>query len=68
MFKTLVNSVLVAVTEHTTEPASEPEPEPETELLPPNSISELPEKLLDSGVYLPGRYSLPFPLLQLSST
>lgn len=47
----------VAVTEHTTaEPASEPEPE--TELLPPNSISELPEKLLDSGVYLPGRYTL----------
>lgn len=53
----------VAVTEHTTaEPASEPEPE--TELLPPNSISELPEKLLDSGVYLPGRY---IPLPPLSS-
>lgn len=58
MFETLVNSVFLAVTEHTTtEPASEPEPE--TELLLPNSISELPEKLLDSGVYLPGRYIPP---------
>lgn len=61
MLETLVNSVFLAVTEHTTaEPASEPEPE--TELLPPNSISELPEKLLDSGVYLPGRYIPPPPL------
>lgn len=60
MYETLVNSVFLAVTEHTTaEPASEPEPE--TELLPPNSISELPEKLLDSGVYLPGRYIPPPP-------
>ncbi|XP_034103028.1 LOW QUALITY PROTEIN: uncharacterized protein LOC117567274 [Drosophila albomicans] len=32
--------------------------ETETELLPPNSISELPEKLLNSGVYLPGTRTL----------
>ncbi|XP_064539788.1 rho guanine nucleotide exchange factor 40 isoform X2 [Drosophila montana] len=41
---------------------SQPEPsspmETETELLPPNSISELPEKLLNSGVYLPGTRTL----------
>ncbi|XP_043065127.1 uncharacterized protein LOC108086975 isoform X2 [Drosophila ficusphila] len=30
----------------------------ETELLPPSSISELPEKLLTSGVYLPGTRTL----------
>lgn len=58
MLKILVNSVAVNVAEQTTEPAAEPEPESESELLlPPNSISELPEKLLDSGVYLPGRYT-----------
>lgn len=34
----------------------ERETERETELLPPNSISELPEKLLNSGVYLPGKH------------
>jgi len=28
----------------------------ETELLPPSSIGELPEKLLTSGVYLPGEH------------
>lgn len=28
----------------------------ETELLPPSSIAELPEKLLTSGVYLPGEH------------
>lgn len=57
MLKILVNSVAGNVAEQTTEPAAEPEPESESELLlPPNSISELPEKLLDSGVYLPGRY------------
>lgn len=60
MLKILVNSVAVNVSEQTTEPAAEPEPESESELLlPPNSISELPEKLLDSGVYLPGRYTYP---------
>lgn len=58
MLKILVNSVAVNVAEQTTESAAEPEPESESELLlPPNSISELPEKLLDSGVYLPGRYT-----------
>lgn len=57
MLKILVNSIFVVVVslpEQTTEPATEPGPK--TEMLPPNSISELPEKLLDSGVYLPGRY------------
>lgn len=59
MLKILVNSVAVNMPDvQTTEPAAEPEPESESELLlPPNSISELPEKLLDSGVYLPGRYT-----------
>ncbi|KAM8709123.1 hypothetical protein ACLKA7_016006 [Drosophila subpalustris] len=39
-------------------PETETETERETELLPPNSISELPEKLLNSGVFLPGTRTL----------